>query len=382
MTDLTPQQLALANSIERARYNFDPRKIDEHYFALVPGSREGALLETRSAIEPIPWSSALAPVASPLSYAPQAESPLPSCDAVIVSWTVAEALSASHVLTPGWESTPTHKGARGNYWYSYKSNWDTFLPLLGKAAPALEENCLGYYLPCTINNKRVLAMKSNLHLARDGAQLPMIPWWKQVIAETGAKLIITTGTAGGIGPEVVLGDVLVAESCQFKTTHTYNVELPQEQSFPCTASLPNWNAILPNSNVRPEDLMEANATQLPSNPHNYPVCIIDKDDDSSIMQGPAVNITMDYFGFDNVENTYGLKGLGLTEEMGDCILGLVCSQLSNPPAWVSVRNVSDPQMGPGTIEEEIKSAGSIYAKYGGITSIGSCIVSALIAAGV
>ncbi len=63
--------------------------------------------------------------------------------------------------------------------------------------------------------KRVLCMKSELHLSQDGPKMPIAKLWAQIIAEAQPKLIITTGTAGGIGAKVVLGDVLSAKSVRF-----------------------------------------------------------------------------------------------------------------------------------------------------------------------
>lgn len=46
----------------------------------------------------IPWPANLAP--KPSATAPAGDS-LPPCDVLIVTWTLAEALALSHVLTPG-----------------------------------------------------------------------------------------------------------------------------------------------------------------------------------------------------------------------------------------------------------------------------------------
>jgi hypothetical protein len=41
--------------------------------------------------------------------------------------------------------------------------------------------------------------KSDLHMSQDGPQLPNIDLWRQIVLEVQPKLVITTGTAGGIG---------------------------------------------------------------------------------------------------------------------------------------------------------------------------------------
>jgi hypothetical protein len=68
--------------------------------------------------------------------------------------------------------------------------------------------------------------------------------------------------------------------------------------------------------------------------------------------------------------------------MGDAVLGLVASEMSDPPRWVAVRNVSDPQIkAEGTIREQAALAAQIYKGFGRWSSVCSAIVCwALIAA--
>jgi hypothetical protein len=65
------------------------------------------------------------------------------------------------------------------------------------------------------------------------------------------------------------------------------------------------------------------------------------------------------------------------------VLGLVCSQdLSHPPAWVIVRNASDPQMGgEASLKEQANEAAKIYEKYGYWTTVGSAIACWALVAG-
>jgi hypothetical protein len=62
--------------------------------------------------------------------------------------------------------------------------------------------------------------------------------------------------------------------------------------------------------------------------------------------------------------------------MGDAILGLVASRLGKrAPAWVAVRNVSDPQIkAQGTIMEQAHEAELIYKGYGRWSSVCSALV--------
>ena len=55
-------------------------------------------------------------------------------------------------------------------------------------------------------------------------------------------------------------------------------------------------------------------------------------------------VTTDYFAFDDNTNHYQLNGLGSAVEMGDAIIGIACLQIPNPPKWILIHNISDPQI--------------------------------------
>jgi hypothetical protein len=70
----------------------------------VPGTVEAERFAEAAAVpapSPIPWPAGLAPVSSPLAPVPGPDDPLPAADALVVTWTVAEAEALADVLTPG-----------------------------------------------------------------------------------------------------------------------------------------------------------------------------------------------------------------------------------------------------------------------------------------
>ena len=99
---------------------------------------------------------------------------------------------------------------------------------------------------------------------------------------------------------------------------------------------------------------------------------------------PESVVTTDFFGFDTSDDHYQLQSKGAVSEMGDAVLGLVVQDLgAAAPAWVAVRNVSDPQIAKsvGTLTEQKRFAAQIYKAYGRWSSVCSAIVCwALIAA--
>jgi hypothetical protein len=95
-------------------------------------------------------------------------------------------------------------------------------------------------------------------------------------------------------------------------------------------------------------------------------------------------VTTDFFGFDTSDDHYKLQGLGDVSEMGDAVLGLVCSDMGTAaPRWAAVRNVSDPQIKADgmTLQQQAALAAQIYKGFGRWSSVCSAIVCwALIAA--
>jgi nucleoside phosphorylase len=352
-----PTSAALARHI----ITFDPDAPEDHLFSAVDAA-------PRAALAPIPWPADLAPQVPTPTPASSESDPLPKVDVLVVTWTVAEAKALADVLTPGHPST-----AWNRYGHNYAS---TFVPLLRHDAPAIESGCLGVYCLTKIGEHRVLCIKSDLHLSQDGPELPVRLLWRQMIEETEPELVITTGTAGGIGAETELGDVIVTKSVQFDCKKTF-------AKAPFAKATFTDGALAERSRnhfaLADEKLMPVNAVRLPSAPRTPKIV-------AASASAPATVLTTDFFAFDDASDSYGLRAYNAKAhavEMGDAVLGLVCAEdLHDPPPWAIVRNASDPQInGSGTVEEQAEEAAQIYEKYGYWTTVGSAIACwALIAA--
>src|SRR5450432_2945165 len=140
----------------------------------------------------VPWPKGLAP-ATGKAPTETTSSPLPKADVLVVTWTVDEGHALSRVLTPG-------KDSRNDY-RSYAHNFATISKKMRSGCPALLAKRLGAYWTTKIGGKSVVVFKSDSHMSQDGPKLPNIDVWKQIIGEVQPKLIITTGTAGGIGKQ-------------------------------------------------------------------------------------------------------------------------------------------------------------------------------------
>jgi hypothetical protein len=287
---------------------------------------------------------------------------LPKADVLIVTWTVDEGHALSRVLTPG-------KDSRNNY-VPYTHNYGTISKKMRRGCPALMAKRLGAYWTGMIDKKRIVVFKSESHMSQDtgkkqppaGTTLPNEDLWLQIITEVQPLLVITTGTAGGIGRRCEVGDVVVSPIVRFDGKKWLKTAPYGSAHFADGAPRRKYLSQVGR-------LFKANSAQLPKTNTRAPAVSVSTKLSSAVL-------TTDFFGFDTTKNFYGLKNLGAVSEMGDAILGLVMSRLgARAPAWVAVRNVSDPQIkSEGTISEQAKTAATIYKAYGRWSSVCSAIV--------
>lgn len=346
--------MAYTPSFDDILLNFDPAAPHERF-------RDAGL----SAALPhtIPWPDGAAPTPAPLASPPAETDDLSrfhGYDAVVVTWTSAEASAMASLFTPGHPITS---------WYEYRHNVAAYVPLVtGPTAPFNDKQAdmaryyhsLGLYFPCTIGNARVLLVKSGLHLDYDGPAIPVRRLMAEIAQAVAPRMFITTGTGGGIGADVSLGDVVIAGTVRFDCKTQFKNQPFASASYRASA-LPSGAlaAITPA-------LTRVNASRIP-NARATPAIFSAATD--------AV-VTTDFFAFDDSTNYYGLQGLGRACDMGDA---MVANAVHTVPglAWYSIRNASDPQIpNPShNIKQANKQAGDIYSKYGGLTTAASLIAT-------
>lgn len=302
----------------------------------------------------IPWPKGLAPQTGPKPKG-TSNSPLPRGDVLVVTWTVDEGHALSRVLTPGKDSH--------NDYVPYTHNYATISQKMRNGCPAKELKRLGTYWTTTIGKKKVVVFKSDSHMSQDGPQLPNIDVWRQIIEEVQPALVITTGTAGGIGKEFEVGDVVVSPIVRFDCTAKFKKQpFAQEHYSSKSAKTTRF--------AQAKTLFKANSGQLPKDNTRAPKIVAVKPSGLS-----SSVVTTDFFGFDTSDNHYKLKGLGDVSEMGDAILGLVAKDMgAKAPRWLAIRNVSDPQIkAEGTIRQQAQVAAQIYKAFGRWSSVCSAI---------
>ena len=200
-------------------------------------------------------------------------------------------------------------------------------------------------------------------MSQDGPELPNIDVWAQIIEEVRPNLVITTGTAGGIGKAFEVGDVIVSPIVRFDCTAKF-----KKQPF----ASDHYQSVKPNAAhfATAKSLLKVNAPQLPKDNTRLPKIVRV----STTALASSV-VTTDFFGFDTSDNHYKLQGLGDVSEMGDAVLGLVASRMGDTaPRWLAIRNVSDPQIkAEGTLRQQAAIAAQIYKGFGRWSSVCSAI---------
>lgn len=360
----------------------------------------------------IDWPDGLAPVPKPITPAPNPNAALPKADVVVITWTVDELMALCDVLTPKFNRDKWYRYAR-----FYAEKYDA---QIRKGAPAKTARRLGSYMPTKIGKLKVLCMKSELHMNQDGiedpndpgnATLPVKMFFEQIIEETGAKCIITAGTAGGVYTAQDLGDVVVTRGAKFRLnrefknapyagkTYTDDWEVPT-QFFAKAEELmsgfkdelePAYTPLLPpTAYYTPRELnLVPRSERQP-----IPAIWLDGADVPKLGIGKKMPkfhpiLTTDFFEFGTSTNKLEEEGSGC--EMGDAVLGLVVQELRDAgkpaPNWVVVRNMSDPQINgelvhkPSKISQQALWAVYYYKGYGYWTSVNGALACWAIIAG-
>jgi nucleoside phosphorylase len=357
---------------EDVRLHYDPENPAERFLAALPASAKASTSERLP--QSVPWPEASKPTPRPLASAPAETDDLSrfaGYDAVVVTYTSAEAATLAALFTPRYPVSS---------WYEYRHKIANYIPIVtGKRAlfnstdtrDARYYHSLGLYFPCTIGSARVLLLKSGLHLDYDLEVLaPIIPMHKmltELIHTVSPRLFITTGTGGGIGSDVKLGDVIIAGQTVFDCNHLFANETFAHTSYATTAVSAKTLAL-----ITPE-LVNVNAAKVSS------AAPIPGRAAPKFWSGhTATIVTTDVFAFDTSSNKpFQLHGLGQACDMGDAMVGQVMQQFEQIK-WYAIRNASDPRIpDPAvvTYADADKEAGNIYRDYGAFTTAASVIAT-------
>lgn len=354
----------------------------------------------RRRLPPIDWAATrhpeLAPKPEPTPE-PKNHDPLPEADVVVITWTRAEWDALDYVFTDERSlPDPPDDVVWDNKWRSWRRDFYTIYPDLwsrrligayqrmGTGTPALNRGAerWGSYFRARVGSKRVLLLKSELHLNQDGERLPVAALVRRCVLETGASLVLSTGTAGGVDAEQVLGDAMVTNAARFRL----------DQEFGNAA----FNNVVHTSSYNPPDTMVEAANKIfmpvpeiemvPPTAHFPEGTRLEAEDRPPTMKiDPRPILTTDFFEFGTTRN--GLEREGCACEMGDAVIGRVIDELNEERdgedvRYGFIRNVSDPVIN-GDLPGELQTAWAVltYQRLGLETSYnGSIATWALIAA--
>ena len=362
--------------------------------------------------QPIKWPGGLTPATLPNldghSPGDKITGPLTgSTDVLILLYTDQETEAFLDIFTGNdvWSASRTRK------WYPYTHNFGTYSDEIkgDSKRDIINSGCFGYLLPMQVGGKKVLLYKTLLHPKNDGNAMPFIPVIKQLMEDVAPKLVLTTGTAGGIGTTLNCGDVVITDTAGLHCRDTYPT-FPQLNSMTNQKtqlkSVGTMNVDATKIQLAQKDLLglaepglakcydefdgdEAYAFLKPS---NNPTIYV-KGQNGLPHAQPMVIVSADYLTVDDNMDSEQLQGLGSMNDTDDGFAAYAISLIpsAKQPQWLSVRNASEPQVESktfpaGTSTQDIIStleniAGPIYGVYQYCTTINSAFACWAIIAG-
>jgi hypothetical protein len=309
---------------------------------------------------------------------------LPKADVVVLTYTSDEGKALADVMSPGRFSSD---------WTHYTRNFDEFLPKIRNGAPARKAGRLASHQVTEVDGKRVLLMKSELHMHQDfhtvngHPTLPILDLFKQIIAEAKPSHFFCIGTAGGVYTKVPLGAVAASRSTKFMCEKDFKEEPYANKQFQSDWQIPVKHSESALELMAPfaTHLTIASGDRLTDCPcrelqgHDAPKPTFLIDGHGGI---PAFHpvLSTDFFEFGTDKNHLSDKGMAV--EMDDAVLGLACSEVAAAPKWASIRNYSDPTIN-GTLDMRAQEtcASRIYLRYGYWTSVAGALATWSVIAG-
>ncbi len=158
----------------------------------------------------VPWPKELAPKTGPKPRR-GSNSPLPRADVLVVTWTVDEGHALSRVLTPG-------KDSRNDY-LSYTHNFAAISKKMRNGLPGAPGEASRRLLDDDHRRENRSSSSSRTRTCRRTARsCRTSTCGARSSRKCSPKLVITTGTAGGIGKQFEVGDVIVSPIVRFDCT--------------------------------------------------------------------------------------------------------------------------------------------------------------------
>jgi len=190
----------------------------------------------------VPWPDGLKPTQIPLGHHPAGQKitgPVQfKADVLILLYTEEETSAFLEVFTGNKDWSTSRRGT----WCFYAHNFAQLESIIGgiQSDYALEHGFFGYLTAMQIGDQKIAVFKSELYAKVNGNKLPIIPVIQQLVTELEPTLVLSTGTAGGMGGVLLCGDVVVTNSARFRVSTTY-------PTYPDINTLSRNNTPLENS---------------------------------------------------------------------------------------------------------------------------------------
>ncbi|MDR3578100.1 MAG: caspase family protein [Anaerolineaceae bacterium] len=312
-------------------------------------------------------------------------SPLSKADMIVITYTTDETRALSYVFTgdPAFDKN----------WAPYGHNFAAIRPKITNGLEIngtptkLGEGIMAFVRPITVNNRRILLVKSEMHPARNGKQLPFIDLIEQLVNEAQPQLVITSGTGGAVGNQLNIGDVVVTNSALFhcKTAYPdYLNDIPTIHSgipqMPLTDAVLVETAQIDYANNNMMKIIVPGLLGDVAKLHSQGIAFVTANQSPQIyfeqVPGPEpMNVlSADFFSVDDSKDTEKLQELGIMDDMDDAFVALAIKKSGavNTAKWLSVRNASEPQIQFSSGEKA--EASKIYDVCGYHTSINGAFV--------
>lgn len=321
--------------------------------------------------------------------------PLPKADVVVMTWTSAEWDALHYVFSDRLSPLPNNPDRNGVWraeWYPYRRDFYTIYQALWTrrlvsaarnrpgGAPALGDEQWGSFALVSVGSKKVLLFKSDLHINQDGESIPLEQLIKQIVEDCNPDLLLSVGTAGGVRPTDVLGDVVVTNAARFRLGDEFESARYNGTTYVCgTWTPPSRYAQAAGRLLIPV----AESDALPPTAH-YPAGTVIR---ALPPRGPQIHLlpntpilTTDFFEYGTTTN--GLDREGCCVEMDDAVVARVCSGINPQQKYGFLRNVSDPVIN-GLLPRELQTAWAVmtYQLKGLYTSYNSAIATWAMIAG-
>lgn len=340
------------DNLVRHIVELDPKRAEQYLFAAAPASDQAAALAAGAQPPTIPWPAGLAPTPFRPATKPTPTTPLPRADVLIVTYHTAEGHALADVLTPGWDL---------NHWYRYRNGWRNLKKTVQAGAPSLTRDQAGRWATTKIGDATVVLVKSDLHPCLDGEQFPVHALWQQMLDQVQPRVVIGTGSAGGLGPDVAAGDVIVSRHVRWQATAGHGSQPWARRAYSSTARLRPGQFTFAAQHLLPA----AAGGLLGDRPRRL---LIDTSRHrNSVITTDSLATAADRAGL--LPHLSSARAV----EMTDAVLGFVCAERSQPPGWVSVRTAHDAQTDVPGQDEGRRETASAYEQTAYWASLSSAI---------